>query len=68
MPCAWVVGQVELKKARQEKIMAEKAEKQKEWDLKRKQRKAEELDTQPYIAERRLGPPVGALGCFSMVC
>lgn len=56
---------MELKKARQEKIMAEKAEKQKEWDLKRKQRKAEELDTQPYIAEPRA--PVGALGCFSMV-
>ena len=44
--------QAELKKARQEKFLAEKAEKQKEWDLKRKQRKAEELDTQPYIAER----------------
>ena len=34
----------------QEKIMAEKAERQKEIDLRRKQRKAEELDTQPYIS------------------
>lgn len=31
--------------------MAEKAERQKEIDLRRKQRKAEELDTQPYISE-----------------
>eukprot|EP00434_Breviolum_minutum_P012501 symbB.v1.2.011013.t1/scaffold687.1/size172701/19 len=43
--------QAELKKARQEKILAEKAERQKEIDLRRKQRKAEELDTQPYISE-----------------
>lgn len=33
--------------------MAEKAERQKEIDLRRKQRKAEELDTQPYISEPR---------------
>ena len=36
---------------REEKILAEKAERQKEIDLRRKQRKAEELDTQPYISE-----------------
>eukprot|EP00438_Fugacium_kawagutii_P006745 Skav219157 [mRNA] locus=scaffold1574:869264:879006:- [translate_table: standard] len=34
-----------------ERVMAEKAERQKEIDLRRKQRKAEELDTQPYISE-----------------
>jgi hypothetical protein len=35
----------------QEKILAEKAERQNEIDRRRKERKAEELDTQPYISE-----------------
>ncbi|CAE7333343.1 unnamed protein product [Symbiodinium sp. CCMP2592] len=43
--------QQELRKARQERYAAEKAEKQKEYDLRRKQREAEKLDEQPYVAE-----------------
>ncbi|CAE7613591.1 unnamed protein product [Symbiodinium sp. CCMP2592] len=34
-----------------EKYAAEKAERQKEYDLRRKQREAEKLDDQPYVAE-----------------
>ncbi|CAE7453589.1 unnamed protein product [Symbiodinium natans] len=43
--------QQELRKARQERYAAERAEKQKEYDLRRKQREAEKLDEQPYVGE-----------------
>ncbi|CAE7556564.1 unnamed protein product [Symbiodinium sp. CCMP2456] len=41
----------EQRRVRQEKYAAEKAERQKEYDLRRKQREAEKLDDQPYVAE-----------------
>ncbi|CAE7453596.1 unnamed protein product [Symbiodinium natans] len=43
--------QQELRKARQERYAAERAEKQKEYDLRRKQREAEKLDEQPHVGE-----------------
>jgi len=43
--------QQELRKARQERIAQERAERQKEYDLRRKQREAEKLDEQPHVAE-----------------
>lgn len=41
----------ELRKARQEKAAEERAERQKEYDLKKKMREVEKLDEQPFVSE-----------------
>merc|ERR1712137_713901 len=41
----------ELRKARQEKAAEERAERQKEFELRKKQREVEKLDEQPYVSE-----------------
>jgi len=41
----------ELRKARQEKAAEERAERQKEYELRKKQREVEKLDEQPYVSE-----------------
>jgi len=41
----------ELRKARQEKAVEERAERQKEFELRKKQREVEKLDEQPFVSE-----------------
>lgn len=52
----------------QEKIMAEKAERQKEIELRRKKRKAESLGTQPCTSESRLNFQIFWGWCMRLHC